>query len=51
MPASHLEFHVEEVSMEAFLIATLPGMLPEDVTFQVFPIRENTRFSRRLGLG
>lgn len=37
MPASHLEFHVEEVSMEAFLVASLPRMLPEDFTFQVFP--------------
>ena len=49
MPASHLEFHVEEVSMEAFLAASLPRMLPEDVTFQVFPYQGKHAFLKRIG--
>ena len=49
MPASHLEFHVEEVSMEAFLIATLPGMLPKDVTFQVFPYQGKHALLKKIG--
>ncbi len=49
MPASHLEFHVEEVSMEAFLEAALPRMLPEDVTFQVFPYQGKHALLKRIG--
>ena len=49
MPASHLEFHVEEVSMEAFLIASLPRMLPEDVTFQVFPYQGKHALLKKIG--
>ena len=49
MPASHLEFHVEEVSMEAFLDATLPRMLPEGVTFQVFPYQGKHALLKRIG--
>ena len=49
MPASHLEFHVEEVSMEAFLEAALPRMLPEHVTFQVFPYQGKHALLKRIG--
>lgn len=35
MTAQHLEFLVEERSMEAFLRALLPNVLPEDRTFDV----------------
>ena len=49
MPASHLEFHVEEVSMEAFLEAALPRMLPEDVTFQVYPYQGKHALLKRIG--
>ena len=35
MTAQHLEFLVEERSMEAFLLALLPRLLPRDRTFQV----------------
>ncbi|MFM7286849.1 MAG: DUF4276 family protein, partial [Cyanobium sp.] len=37
--ASHLEFLVEEPSMEAFLRALLPRLLPEDCTFEVHPFQ------------
>ena len=49
MPASHLELHVEEVSMEAFLEAALPRMLPEDVTFQVYPYQGKHALLKRIG--
>ena len=39
MPANHLELLVEEPSMEAFLRALLPRLLPEDRTFEVHPSR------------
>jgi len=48
MPASHLEFHVEEVCMEAFLTASLPKMLPDDVTFKVFPYQGKHAFLNRI---
>ena len=37
--ASHLEFLVEEPSMEAFLCALLPRLLPQDRTFAVHPFQ------------
>ena len=49
MPASHLEFHVEEVSMEAFLAASLPRILPENVTFKVVPYQGKHAFLKRIG--
>jgi len=39
MAASHLEFLVEEPSMEAFLCALLPRLLPQDRTFEVHPFQ------------
>ena len=39
MSASHLEFLVEEPSMEAFLRALLPRLLPQDRTFDVHPFQ------------
>ncbi len=35
MSVTHLEFLVEEPSMEAFLLAFLPRVMPQDRTFQV----------------
>ena len=49
MRASHLEFLVEEVSIEAFLKASLPKMLPEDVTFQVFSYQGKHALLKRIG--
>lgn len=37
MPVSHFEFLVEEQSMENFLKAMLPKMLPEDISFRIHP--------------
>lgn len=39
MSASHLEFLVEEPSMEAFLRCLLPRLLPVDRTFEVHPFQ------------
>ncbi len=39
MAASHLEFLVEEPSMEAFLRALLPRLLPQEVTFDIHPFQ------------
>jgi hypothetical protein len=39
MAASHLEFLVEEPSMEAFLRALLPRLLPHGCTFEVHPFQ------------
>lgn len=39
MTASHLELLVEEPSMEAFLRALLPRMLPAGCTFEVHPFQ------------
>ena len=39
MPAVHLELLVEEPSMEAFLRALLPRLLPQDRTFEVHPFQ------------
>ena len=49
MPCSHFEFHVEEVSMEAFLSATLPTMLPEGVTFRIYPYQGKHALLRKIG--
>ena len=49
MPASHFEFHVEEVSMEAFLAAWLPRFLPQHCTFNIFPYPGKPALLRRLG--
>ena len=39
MTASHLEFLVEETSMEAFLRSLLPRLLPQGRTFEVHPFQ------------
>ncbi len=39
MTASHLELLVEDPSMEAFLRALLPRLLPEGRTFEVHAFR------------
>lgn len=39
MPAAHFELLVEEPSMEAFLRALLPRLLPKDRTFKVHPFQ------------
>lgn len=39
MSATHLELLVEEPSMEAFLRALLPRLLPHDRTFEVHPFQ------------
>ena len=39
MSATHLELLVEEASMEAFLGALLPRLLPEGRTFAVHPFQ------------
>lgn len=39
MPAAHFELLVEEPSMEAFLRALLPRLLPQDRTFEVHPFQ------------
>ena len=39
MTAGHLEFLVEEPSMEAFLRALLPRLLPRDRSFEVHPFQ------------
>ena len=49
MPVRHLEFHVEELSMEAFLHAWLPRMLPEDCTFEIHPYPGKDALLRRIG--
>lgn len=35
----HLEFFVEESSMEAFLQGLLPRFLPESLTFAIYPFQ------------
>lgn len=42
MTAAHLELLVEEPSMEAFLRALLPRLLPQDRTFEVHPFQGKT---------
>lgn len=49
MPACHFEFHVEELSMEAFLKAWLPGFLPEDCTLGIYPYPGKHALLRKIG--
>jgi hypothetical protein len=39
MPVAHFEILVEEPSMEAFLRALLPRLMPNDRTFEVYPFQ------------
>ena len=39
MATTHLEVLVEEPSMEAFLRALLPRLLPQDRTFEIHPFQ------------
>ncbi len=48
MPASHLEFLVEERSMEAFLVAWLPKFLPEGCTFKVYAHQGKNALLRKI---
>ncbi len=49
MPACHLEFHVEERSMEVFLRSWLTRMLPEDCSFQIHPYPGKHALLRKIG--
>ena len=49
MPASYLEFHVEEPSMEAFLGAWLPRLIPEDCSFEIHSYRGKGALLRNIG--
>lgn len=49
MPAPYFEFHVEEPSMEAFLSACLPGMLPQNCTFEIHPYQGKDALLRKIG--
>ena len=49
MPASHFAFHVEELSMEAFLAAWLPDFLPADCSFEIHPYPGKDALLRRIG--
>ena len=49
MIASHLEFLVEEPSMEAFLEGLLPRLLPEDCEYSIHPFRGKSDLKRNLG--
>lgn len=49
MPASHIEFLVEEPSMEAFLAAWLPRFLPEDCGFKIYPFQDKGVLLRKIG--
>lgn len=48
MSAAHLELLVEEPSMEAFLRALLPRLLPQDRTFEVHPFQGKNDLLARL---
>ena len=48
MPASHFEFHVEELSMEAFLGVLLPSILPENCTFGIYNYQGKSALLRKL---
>ena len=48
MTVSHLEFLVEEPSMEAFLAAALPRLLPEGYTFAIHVFRGKDNLLRNL---
>ena len=49
MPASRLEFHVEERSMQAFLAAWLPRFLPEGCGFGIFSYQGKDALLRKIG--
>ena len=49
MTASHLEFHVEERSMEVFLKAWLAKLLPEGCTFHVYSYSGKPAMLRKIG--
>ena len=48
MPASHFEFHMEELSMEAFLRAWLTRMLPENCSFEIHPYPGKAALLRKI---
>lgn len=48
MAVHHLELIVEELSMEAFLSALLPRVLPQNVTFQVHSFQGKTDLLAKL---
>lgn len=48
MMARHLELLVEEPSMEAFLRALLPRLLPQDRSFEVHPFQGKTDLLEKL---
>lgn len=48
MPVGHLELLVEEPSMEAFLRALMPRLLPHDRTFEVHPFQGKTDLLSKL---
>ncbi len=48
MPACHLEFLVEELSMKAFLSSWLPRILPENHTFEIYSYRGKPALLKRL---
>lgn len=48
MRTAHLEVLVEEPSMEAFLRALLPRLLPHDRTFEVHPFQGKTDLLQKL---
>jgi hypothetical protein len=50
MPAAHIELLVEEPSMEAFLRALLPRLLPRDRTFEVHPFQDKNDLLGKLEL-
>lgn len=49
MRAAHLEFLVEEPSMEAFLRALLPRLMPRGRTFEVHPFQGKSDLLGKLG--
>lgn len=49
MTANHFELLVEEPSMDAFLRALLPRLLPQNRTFEVHAFRGKTDLLRKLG--
>lgn len=48
MLAYHLQFHVEELSMEAFLNGLLPRVLPHQHTFEIFPYPGKAALLRKI---
>ncbi len=49
METSHLDFLVEEPSMERFLRALLPRLLPQNRTFEVHPFQGKSNLLGKLG--